>query len=627
MFYRQRATGSLQRQSAVRYCCYCFSAYPRQRQPTFRGVHECICSCCFDVFYRRRTHLEHVTGIANSRAAAGKSAAVQALAGRSSPAFQPLFFPTTLGSCPPVRTFCCSPAVVLPLFWLLTAGQQQESSKAAAREVGQSHVGQSGRQQADGQPPAGSVARSAFAGGHMLSTAAVCPTAAAAAITRRAGSSPGALPAATAAWADAASQPAPPPHWRAEPLPLLAHLPDDGSRTCPAVRQQQTACPLWWSASTWTRSASQLGSRGRFRKDLEGLLFRQGVQQPNSTTLWAATHRSDKGLACIEVSVQDTAAARQAARAAVELGYVAVAGFRVPVTYGRHTAPPAGCTVVTIHQLPVALGRQGCTEVLLKAAQQPGDVVCEFLGGSRTMGDAALSCPAATLWSHGCGHQRRTRYSPASLLDPSAWWACSERRGGRQAVAGTEAWPGLTAECIAARDAAMQAAARHGTQQQPPQPASPRLLEPPRQPGCRGTSPTWAAAKAAAAAAAKPAGGSGLRASSTQRQRQRVQRPGGQLPGGRRRSMREAETPSPGVQRPGGPLQPSPSHHRWRRRGATWLAGQIQLMVQDAARIADEDEGRSCRSQSKTSSASSCARFRGDIQQSSVHQRGRCATG
>jgi hypothetical protein len=63
--------------------------------------------------------------------------------------------------------------------------------------------------------------------------------------------------------------------------------------------------------------------------------------------------------------------------------------------------PPAGCTVVTIHQLPVALGRQGCTEVLLKAAQQPGEVVCEFLGGSRTMGTQHCHARQRTQWWHG----------------------------------------------------------------------------------------------------------------------------------------------------------------------------------------------------------------------------------
>lgn len=396
------------------------------------------------------------------------------------------------------------------------------------------------------------------------------------------------------AWAGADWQPAPPPRWRAEPLSLLAHLPEVGSPYLASRPPATDAAPTMVVRLHLDQVSKPAGQQmALFRKDLEGLLFRKGVQQPNSTTLWAATHRSDKDLACIEVSVQDTAAARQAARETVELGYVAVAGLRVPATYGRHTGPPAGCTVVTVHQLPVALGRQGCVEVLLKAAQQAGDVVCEFLGGSRTMGDAAMSCPAAdtvVAWVRAPEDDPLLTSLPSSI-PVHGGPAVRIEVGGRPSQE-PERWPGLTAECIAARDAAMQAAARHGTQQQPPPASQPRG--------------SWNLPDSLDAEAPLPPG----QQPRQQRQRQRNQggqRPAGQLhtasaaagaaaggpaAGGSDVAMQEAEAHSPGVQRPGGSLQPAPATTAGDDAGATWLAGQLQFMVQDAARIADEVEFR-----------------------------------
>jgi hypothetical protein len=84
-----------------------------------------------------------------------------------------------------------------------------------------------------------------------------------------------------------------------------------------------------------------------------------------------------------------------------------------------------------------------------------------------------------------------------------------------------------------------------------------------------------------------------------QGRRQRVQRPGGQLQTEGDADdviMGEAEAASLGVQRPEGLLQQPPDAPMQDAAGgddshATWLAGQMQLMLDDAVGIADE-EGR-----------------------------------
>ena len=256
--------------------------------------------------------------------------------------------------------------------------------------------------------------------------------------------------------------------WHAPPLRLLGQLADSGSPRLPshppAADQRYTMVVRLHLDQVRKPPGQRLEV---FRKDLEALLFRQGVQQPNSTTQWAATHSCAKDLSCVEASVHDAATAWQAAKAAVELGYVEVAQFRVPVSWGRRMAPPPGCTVVTFHQMPTALTRQGCTAVLMAAAKQAGEVVCEFLGGSRTMGDASQSAPASdtvVAWV------RTPEADPfLTSLPPSAAVhggpMLRVEVDGRPSLA-PELWPHLTQEHFAAEAAALQVIAHYSTRRQ-----------------------------------------------------------------------------------------------------------------------------------------------------------------
>jgi hypothetical protein len=135
-----------------------------------------------------------------------------------------------------------------------------------------------------------------------------------------------------------------------------------------------------------------------------GSMTRMGLVRPNSTQVWAARQQHRKEEGTVLMTVLDTPAAQAAARDTVAAGYVTVgegdSAILVPVSWAP-TTQPAGCVVVTIHQLPPQYARERVGTALLKAAQQPGQVVAEFLGGSTLMGDAQLTCPAAdtvVLW-------------------------------------------------------------------------------------------------------------------------------------------------------------------------------------------------------------------------------------
>lgn len=184
------------------------------------------------------------------------------------------------------------------------------------------------------------------------------------------------------------------PRWQVSPLPCLEQL-----RT-PFLDTGSPPADTAGSTLVVRLHLDQVGQlpgkkQLQFRKDLAAMLFRVGVQHDNSTLHWAARQQHSLGLAKVDIAVQDTAAAQQAARAAVQQGAVSVGGHAIPVSWAKRAAPPPGCVVVTIHQLPVEFVRVGCVQVLMAAAQQQGEVVAEFLGGSDIMGDAALSCPAA----------------------------------------------------------------------------------------------------------------------------------------------------------------------------------------------------------------------------------------
>jgi hypothetical protein len=202
------------------------------------------------------------------------------------------------------------------------------------------------------------------------------------------------------------------------------------------------------------------------RKDLYGLLVRTGVGDPGILP-WAAVQQHSKDVSVLEFAAHDTPAARQAAREAVEGGTVTVDGYDIPVSWGRRSAPPPGCIAVALHQLPVEFVRKGCCAVLLAAANQEGEVLCEFLGGSRLTGDAALFCPAAdtvVAWVRPPQNDPLLTSLPSSFEVLGRPTAKIEVQG-RPSLA-PEQWPHLTQQSIAARERARREVSRHAPQQQ-----------------------------------------------------------------------------------------------------------------------------------------------------------------
>jgi hypothetical protein len=201
-------------------------------------------------------------------------------------------------------------------------------------------------------------------------------------------------------------QPAPPgPRWSVEPPILLAQLaklrgaaplrPDPPltvGGTSPVVRLHLRQA-----------NRARRGRKPPSEQTLLGMLWRHGLARRNSTQEWACTHHT-RGDGTTLVTVLDTPAAQAAARATVAAGQVVLgegdAAVIVPVSWAP-TTQPAGCVAVTVHQLPPQYARRGVGTALLAAADQPGTVVGEFLGGSALVGDAQLSCPSAdtvVLW-------------------------------------------------------------------------------------------------------------------------------------------------------------------------------------------------------------------------------------
>ncbi len=212
--------------------------------------------------------------------------------------------------------------------------------------------------------------------------------------------------------------------------------PPNGSFWEGAPWQQQVGTPLeWWCPPLWllpdlvqrgdplltpdppldvagaspvvkmflSQARSTKGGRKRpSNQVILNMMWRVGLQH-YSNTEWAASHQTrDNGV--VLATVDDNAAAQAAARAAVAAGHVVVgegdAELAVPVAWAPFSQP-ASCVVVTVHQLPPQYARKGVGTVLLQAAEQPGEVVAEFLGGSTLTGDAQLSCPCAdtvVLW-------------------------------------------------------------------------------------------------------------------------------------------------------------------------------------------------------------------------------------
>ena len=197
-------------------------------------------------------------------------------------------------------------------------------------------------------------------------------------------------------------------------------------------------------------------------------LLRVGLQYPNSTTQWAAQHTHSKDLATVTMLVGDSAAAGDAARAAVASGAVTAGPFTIPVSWSRRSGPPVGCTEITLHQLPVEFVRPGCCAVLMAAAGQKGEVVEEFLGGSSLVGDAALSCPVAdtvVAWV------RPPPQDPLLTSLPASFEVAAGRPTAKIEVAGRVSlapwtWRHSTEQLLQARQEVQQVVSRLESQQQ-----------------------------------------------------------------------------------------------------------------------------------------------------------------
>lgn len=194
------------------------------------------------------------------------------------------------------------------------------------------------------------------------------------------------------------------PEWKQQPAQVLPHLaqqhtaslgpdpPLDVASTSPAVR-------LHLQQAKYSRSNRNKPSD----VVLLGMMFRLGLQRHSSMAAWMEFHQS-RGDGTYLVSVKPTPEAQAAARADVAAGRVTVGEGDSQIVVPASWAPapqPAGCVVVTLHQLPMQYATQGVGVALLAAAGQQGHVVAEFLGGSKLMGNARLSCPAAdtvVLW-------------------------------------------------------------------------------------------------------------------------------------------------------------------------------------------------------------------------------------
>ena len=279
------------------------------------------------------------------------------------------------------------------------------------------------------------------------------------------------------------------PEWVLTPGELLALLP---MHSAPCLQRGQ---PL---ASSGVSMVVQLalgkvpvrrGSTAQQRnQDILTLLVREGLQRPNSTQRFAVLHQTSKQGDTVAMLVGQDADSQAAAQAAVTAGYICVGPFTVPISWARSTMP-AGCTEVTVHQLPVEWVRRGCGTALLEAAGQQGEVVCEFLGGSSWMGDADLSCPAAdavVIWVRYPADDPLLTKLPSGFqvpgrarvqvnvggrpsLAPETWQQLTQRRLHRQHSAYAAV---LGAATAASRPQAeqRQQQQQHGRQQQQEQP-------------------------------------------------------------------------------------------------------------------------------------------------------------
>lgn len=259
------------------------------------------------------------------------------------------------------------------------------------------------------------------------------------------------------------------PRWAAQPMSLLGMLgqqrapyleegppPADSDDDCMTVRMQldqvRTPCtqPLL------------------DRRELIDVLFKIGVQRPNSAMQWADIMQPDADLSTLKIIVKDSAAARQAAREDVAVGAVTVEGYAIPVTWERQVAPPSGCTTVTLHHLPVEYARSGLGVVLLAAAQQDGEVVEEFVVGRRLLGGDRLvedTVDNVVLWVKTPEYDPMLTKLPSFFSMPSGWPDVDIEVACRPSLAPQE-WPARTAEYIRAREAARQVIQRYSQAQQ-----------------------------------------------------------------------------------------------------------------------------------------------------------------
>lgn len=290
----------------------------------------------------------------------------------------------------------------------------------------------------------------------------------------------------------ASPPPAPPPRWPMQPTQALARLAEQQPDFLAAGPPAANAAGCMVVVLLLHRMHTPRGQRQPSRQDVYTMLLRPGMQRESFITEAGAVHTCTADLSTISIVVRDSPEARQAAQAAVAAGSITVEGTSIPITWNNRAAPPVGCSEVTLHQLPGEFARPGVGRILLAAAQQPGEVVAEFLGGSRLTGDAAMPCPAAdtvVLWVRTPHDDPLLTKLPASFPVPGRSAAKIEVAG-RPSLA-PHLWPTITTQLLETEEDVSrvlleqlhQGQLHDSSQQQQQQQQQQRRQEQPRVPG------------------------------------------------------------------------------------------------------------------------------------------------
>jgi hypothetical protein len=256
-------------------------------------------------------------------------------------------------------------------------------------------------------------------------------------------------------------QPPPPLDWWLQPRVVLPELLQRGA---PLLQLDPPLGLVGTSPVVKMHLSQARSSRGNRKRPsnrvILDMMWRIQLQHYSNTD-WAVQHQT-RGNGIVLATVGDTPEAQAAAREAVAVGHVVVGEGDTELTVPVSWAPfsqPADCVVVTVHQLPPQYARKGVGAVLLIAAEQPGDVVAEFLGGSALTGDAQLSCPCAdtvVMWVKPPPDDPLLTRMP-SFFDAGihGWPAVRIEVAGRPSCSPHQ-WPAITQQLLRRKAAALE---------------------------------------------------------------------------------------------------------------------------------------------------------------------------